>query len=414
MCPEGLSPADEIYLWGLLSLTFSQPHPAVDFCATPHYCLQQLGCLGPSANHGGKNYDLFRSAINRLSAVHYRNDRFYDPIRGEHRDVAFGFLSYSLPLDADSSRAWRFAWDPIFFEFCSAVGGSLRFDFRTYRRLDEASRRLYLLLRKIFWRNEVSPAFDLREIAVETIGFSPSHETYELKRKLWACMERLRQESIIRLPPGVASVRELCTKRAKGRYSVRLHRGPHFDRTAQASMTANLTDSPLYEPLTAIGFDHAAIRRILAAYAARLVAECADMTLAAKERFGPQFFKKSPQAYFMDNIREQGEGRRTPPDWWRALRQEEERRRRELSTDEAPADDPNESRFRAYLETEAREEFDTVMASVFQSFKAAGQSDDAAKENARYQTELHFRNRFFKQPGRGRDLGPTRSADAQP
>ena len=24
-CPEGLSPTDEFYLWGLLSLTFSQP-----------------------------------------------------------------------------------------------------------------------------------------------------------------------------------------------------------------------------------------------------------------------------------------------------------------------------------------------------------------------------------------------------
>jgi hypothetical protein len=111
----------------------------VDFYATPYYCLRQLGCLDASVGHGGKNYDLFRNAINRLSAVHYRNDRFYDPIRGEHRDVAFGFLSYSLPLDADSSRAWRFAWDPIFFEFCSATGGTLRFDFPTYRRLDEAS-----------------------------------------------------------------------------------------------------------------------------------------------------------------------------------------------------------------------------------------------------------------------------------
>jgi hypothetical protein len=383
----------------------------VDFYATPYYCLRQLGCLDASVSHGGKNYDLFRNAINRLSAVHYHNDRFYDPIRSEHRDVAFGFFSYSLPLDFGSSRAWRFAWDPIFFEFCSAAGGALRFDFRTYRRLDEASRRLYLLLRKIFWRNEVSPAFDLREIAVETIGFSPAHETYELKRKLWSCMERLRQEGIIQLPAAATSVRELCTKRAKGQYSVRFHRGPHFDRNARDPMTPDLTNSPLYEPLAAIGFDHAAIRRILAAYSSRLVAECADMTLAAKERFGPQFFKKSPQAYFMDNIREQSEGRRTPPDWWRALREEEQRRRRQASLDDAPADDPAESRFREYLETEAREAFDKVMARVFQDFKAAGQSDDAAKQNARYQTEIHFRNRFFKKHPQGHPDGLTRLAD---
>ncbi|MGD0896628.1 MAG: hypothetical protein ABR915_02250 [Thermoguttaceae bacterium] len=41
------------------------------------------------------------------------HDHFYDPIRGEHRDVGFGFFSYSLPLDPRSSRAWRFAWAPV-------------------------------------------------------------------------------------------------------------------------------------------------------------------------------------------------------------------------------------------------------------------------------------------------------------
>ena len=55
------------------------------------------GSINASANRGGKNYDLFRSAISRLSTVSYRNDHFFDPIRGEHRDVGFGFLSYSLP-----------------------------------------------------------------------------------------------------------------------------------------------------------------------------------------------------------------------------------------------------------------------------------------------------------------------------
>ncbi len=99
-CPDGLSPTDEFYLWGLLSLTFSQPRPSADFYATPYYCLRQLGYIGPrEAKTGGKNYVLFRSAISRLSTVSYRNDHFYDPLRGEHRDVGFGFLSYSLPLD---------------------------------------------------------------------------------------------------------------------------------------------------------------------------------------------------------------------------------------------------------------------------------------------------------------------------
>ena len=139
-CPEGLSPTDEFYLWGLLSLTFAQPNPTHDFYATPYYCLRHL-----DGTIGGMNYAQFLSAITRLSTVTYRNDRFYDPVRGEHRNVGFGFLSYSLPLDPASSRAWRFAWDPIFFEFCQAASGALRFDFETYRDLDPASRRLYVV-----------------------------------------------------------------------------------------------------------------------------------------------------------------------------------------------------------------------------------------------------------------------------
>ncbi|MGA2035748.1 MAG: hypothetical protein ABSG68_26165 [Thermoguttaceae bacterium] len=92
-CPDGLSPADEFLLWGLLSLTFSQPRPTADFYATLYYCLRRLGSLDTTANRGSRNYDLFRSSIGRLSTVAYRNDHFYDPIRGEHRDVGFGFLS---------------------------------------------------------------------------------------------------------------------------------------------------------------------------------------------------------------------------------------------------------------------------------------------------------------------------------
>jgi hypothetical protein len=411
-CPDGLSPADEFYLWGLLSLTFSQPQPTADFYATPYYCLRRLGSINTSANRGGKNYDLFRSAISRLSTVSYRNDHFYDPTRGEHRDVGFGFLSYSLPLDPGSSRAWRFAWDPIFFEFCSALRGALLFDFRTYRRLDEASRRLYLLLRKIFWRNETSPVFELRDIAVHTIGFSATHETYELKRKLWSCMQRLAKEGIIRLPPGTTGVGDCFSKTGKGRYLVQLHRGPHFEGTTPDAAALDPAESALYEPLATIGFEPTAIRRILAAYDPRLVADCADMTLAARERFGPQFFKNSPQAYFTDNIQKQSRRERTPPDWWRALRAEEERRRRETAGEDRPEGNRTEEKFRQYLETEARETFEQVMSSVFRDFKAAGQSDPTAKQNARRMAEIHFRNRFFKEHPECRDGGPTRLADA--
>jgi hypothetical protein len=196
-CPDGLSPSDEFYLWGLLSLTFSQPQPTHDFYATPYYCLRHLECIDPEMNRGGKNFSLFRSSVSRLSTVSYRNDRFYDPIRGEHRDVGFGFLSYSLPLDPKSSRAWRIAWDPTFFEFCQAAAGALRFDFQTYRSLDPACRRLYLLFKKIFWRSEYSPAFDMRDLAVNVLGFSVSHECWKLKQKLLRCIEVLLDQRII-------------------------------------------------------------------------------------------------------------------------------------------------------------------------------------------------------------------------
>ena len=102
-CPLGLSSGDEFYLWGLLALTFAQAEPRCEFQATPHFCLRKLGLIS-AASKGGKTYRLFRDALRRLSAVCYQNESFFDPIRREHRAVSFGLLSYSLPLEPDSSR----------------------------------------------------------------------------------------------------------------------------------------------------------------------------------------------------------------------------------------------------------------------------------------------------------------------
>jgi hypothetical protein len=110
-CPSGLSPADEFALWGLLALTFSQGEPSAELHATRYYCLRKLGFIEGNASKGGKDYQLFRETVRRLSRVIYENTTFYDPVRGEHRDLAFGFLKYSLPIDPGSSRAWRFVWD---------------------------------------------------------------------------------------------------------------------------------------------------------------------------------------------------------------------------------------------------------------------------------------------------------------
>ena len=411
-CPEGLSPTDEFYLWGLLSLTFSQRQPSPHFYATPYYCLRHLECIDPEVNSGGKNYVHFRHAVSRLSTVSYRNDHFYDPVRGEHRDVGFGFLSYSLPIDRKSSRAWRIEWDPIFFEFCQAAAAALRFDFQTYRALDPACRRLYLLLRKIFWRMDVSPAFDLCDLAVNVLGFSSSHETWKLKQKLVRCIVVLCDQHVIILPEGITDPKAMFTKSGKAQQTVRFHVGDHFRKPQADCLPSRPIDSPLYDPLHTIGLEDATIRHVLRTFDPRLIAECADMTLAARERFGVEFFKVGPQAYFVDNLKAQAGRTRTPPDWWRDLRKEEERRKwqadREERTTVAQGFD---AAFDAYLQTEAREAFQRVMDRIFHDLASGGQSESEARENARHFTRTHFVRRFRAEHPEWSPDGPTRTRD---
>ena len=173
--------------------------PQTDFYATPHWCLRQLG-IGESSKLDGKRYRLFREAIRRLAGVVYTNDQFWDPVRGEHRDVAFGFLKYSLPIDPLSSRAWHFVHDQQWFSMCQAVQGSFSFDFSVYRQLDYASRRLFLLLQKIFYRLDRSPKFEIRQLGVSTLGYSMALPTKVIKRKLVKIAENLLDLRVIELP----------------------------------------------------------------------------------------------------------------------------------------------------------------------------------------------------------------------
>ena len=388
--PFGLSANDELYLYGLLALTFAQKEPTIDFYATPHYCLRRLGLVDPNSEQG-KRYEVFRSAIRRLAGVVYQNDSFYDPIRGEHRDVAFGFLKYSLPLDPDSSRAWHFIWDPQFFRFCQALGGSLQFDFELYRRLDYASRRLFLLLQKIFWRQDHSPDFEVRHLGVHVLGFADTVPTKVIKAKIARCAMRLLDEHVLCLPPQASAVAELFTKQAKGIHKVRFFRGSYFDRKRGSEPKECMENSPLYEPLKEIGFDNAAIRRILDRFKPSLVQEWADITLAAVER---GMIKKSPPSYFMHYIQEAEAKRTTPPDWWQELhRRERKERRAERNT--AARANPDES-FEQYLRCDAREAFDRVMQRVFQGLRDAGQSETEARDNADYMARVHLRQQFLR------------------
>jgi hypothetical protein len=399
VCPFGLSPVDEFYLWGLVALTLSQPEPSVEFYATPHFCLSELRVNTKGSGKGGKNYALFRQAIARLATVTYINNRFYDPVRGEHRDVAFGFFSYSLPVNPGSSRAWRFVWDPIFFEFCQAARGSLIFDLGTYLSLDVASRRLFLLLKKIFWRNTHSPTFDLMHLGVNILGIAPSVDSWNMKIKVAGCVDRLVKAGIVAPPEAGDGKRGgLFEKKCVGSYSLRLRRGPYFESPTPVA-SASSVESPLREPLKSIGFDDASVARILRKFKPQLIQIWADITLAAKER-SPGFFKVGPEAYFMDNIEKAAQGTRTPPDWWYEHRKEEDRRERETKRSvlnlppESKSATDEEKAFEEYLLGEGRNTFAEILTRLVRDFSGAGQTAREAERNATEAARTHLRNRF--------------------
>lgn len=366
-CPRGLSAHDELFLWGLLALTLADPDSGGELCATRHYILRELGLIDAGSRRGGKQYDRFSESLRRLAAVQYENDSFYDPLRAEHRRVSFGFLSYSLPLDPESSRAWRIVWDPLFFELAQAVGGALRFDWRLYRDLDAASRRLYLFLAKLFARCERTHPLDLGALAVNVLGFSPSLIPRDQKAKVARSLRRLAACGIIRPEP------DMIRRVGVGRFRVVAAKGAALRRPS-GGLTG--IESPLVAPLADIGFDPAAVQRILKRFPVRTVREWVDITLAARERFGAGFFTRSPMAYLMDNLQKAVSGERTPPDWWRDIRRAEERGRaaRARRRSEPGLDPPSR---------QALASLSDVHETIFEQFRAAGQSERTARRNVR-------------------------------
>lgn len=394
---EGLSANDEFYLWGLLALAFKEKQPSLEFWATPHFCLRRLGCL-PSK--GGANYAQFREALRRLAGTTYYCDCFYDPLRAEERRRAFGFLKYDLPARDDSSRAWRLVWDPLFFEYCQALGGRMSFDLATYRQLDCASRRLFLLLSKIFWRTARSPRFDVWHLAVHVLGFSPSVKMYDLKIKLLRSVGKLLALGVLRLPPAVSSPKALFEKKGTGSYAIRFARGPYFEQSPE-SLGQNsqplLSDSPLYEPLRAIGFSDRRIRFLLQTYKPTLLQTWADVTLAKLERDGRESFTNCPEAYFLNNLKAAAEGRRTPPDWYHELRREQARKQSEANRMPLPTELYREAweqaraaAFRSYLKEEVGRDVYEAAVTKLTAIYAATMPQHAAVEAALREAERHF------------------------
>ena len=314
--PLGLSSADEFTLWGLLALTLRQPQPTLHFAATPHYCLRQLGVIDAKSKRGGKNYQLFRESLRRLAAASYECDGFYDPIRAEHVNAAFGFLSYRLPISTTSDRLWHFYWDPVFFEFCSAVKGSLLFDLPVYRQLSPGARRLFLLLHKVFYRRATSPDFDVRTLAIHTLGFSDGLTLGVLNRKLNKITGQLTAMGIIT---------EASRFQRNSHAGIRFHRGRYFSRSQRGRQTLPAETSSLADALISLGFETPDAGRITSRYDASLLRDWIDITIAAKERFGNQHFKRSPQAFLMHHLSKAAAGEYSPPDWWQEIRKQESR-----------------------------------------------------------------------------------------
>lgn len=202
-------------------------------------------------------------------------------------------------------------------------------------------------------------------------------------------------------------------KHGRGLYRLRLLRGPAFD----ASPHQLPCDSPLAEPLRAIGFDEAAVRRILARYPHRAVEQWADITLAAREQRGEAFFRRSPQAYFLDNLKAASAGRRTPPDWWRDLRRQE--REQERQQEEAKARllvEPrnNSDGFEQYLRTEASDIFLQITERLVHDLGTSGQPEHVARENADRIARGQLRHRYRLQHGSRTEDGFTRVGSLLP
>jgi hypothetical protein len=403
--PGGLSPGDEYYLWGLLALTFAQPAPSIELWATPHYCLRQLGAIDRAAGKGGKTYRLFRESLDRLADVTYHSTAFYNPVRGEYLERKMGFLKYELPRDPESSRAWRIVWDPLFFEFCQATGGRLFFDLELYRQLDFASRRLFLLLHKIFGGGRSSPRFDVRHLAVHTLGFSDSVPLFALKQKLARTCAKLAHFEVIRLPAGARSAADLFLKQSPGQYAIRFEAGAYFERPRPVLKPAEATrvvDSPLADPLRAIGFTNRHIGQILKEFSPTLIQVWSDVTLLAMERQPKGFpgFKQSPQAFFWHHIREAAAKRLTPPDWWHQAKKDEERRlwqerkQHQAVEWETAYREARETAFRKFLKDDVGAAAYDQARQMFLQLHEARLSPPQAQDAARHDADRHFATRF--------------------
>jgi hypothetical protein len=232
------------------------------------------------------------------------------------------------------------------------------------------------------------------------LGFSPSIDTKRLKYKISRCAEKLLDNGFIAPPASNVEVAGLFEKRGKGHYIVRFHRGPYFEQASIDDLAhrprTNVIDSPLYDPLRAIGFEDSSIGAIVRMYDHRTISRWAQYTQAAMESKGPRFFKKSPQAFCLDGIKRGS----SAPDWYleqqraELLRQQdEELRSRPEGNDGTTAASYQRAKARAraqYIHEHVSREHYQKTVEVFLQLFAKQMPESVAEERAITEAEQHL------------------------
>ena len=125
----------------------------------------------------------------------------------------------------------------------------------------------------------------------------------------------------------------------------------------------------------------------------------ADVTLAAMEHKGPSFFRRSPEAFFVDNLQNAVRGKRTPPEWFWSLRKEEQQRRADHARrmrnhrQQAQRKSAAPDALLADRPFDLDENPDDLTADLVAYFLAAGQAKPDALRNARRFTEEYVGTR---------------------
>jgi hypothetical protein len=362
----GLNPIDELILWGLLGATLNRGEAEPVLLATPYWMLRHLGM-----ETGGSQYAELRESILRIAVASYQNTAFYNPDTRQHEYAAFQFLSMLLPTvggageTVDNDRLWRIEWNPAFFRFCRATGGTLLFDLDLFRQLSPASRRLFLKLKDRFWRTK-RVFMNVDDLTIDGLGFSASRPLKKRRFDLLACIRELLGCRVLELGRGQADPKELFLKRGKGSYVVVFYEGEYFRQQPGERTTRQqdaLQEDPLYEPLRTIGIDGPAIRRLFRKHSRKHIQRWIRITDAAmyEKPRGFTGFRVSPAAFLIDGI----ENRRTAPDWMHAHEKRQQQKQWE-----------QERTFLSAADAELRSAYDREREVAFRNFLASPEGQE--------------------------------------